>query len=1123
MTKVMKPKKPATKVAAKAAAPAKKAVKPTKKVAAPEEPVLKKTKVAKTVKQIIKDVADRQDSYLKERANIKNGETIDIDLSTVANLEYLEYGTAVIEDRAIFSGIDGLKPVSRRSLYAIHQLGLNNKAKADKSAKAVGATLGNYHPHGDSACLHGSTMIPFIDESPKTIASLAQSNAGPRKVIAFDEVLQKFVQAEAWGWRETKQVTEFLQVILSSGECLQLTSDHKVLKNTGWVEAGGLYVGDEIIGGTIQFGLNPVLVSKFGSSNIDDISTTAFPKLGYTKIQNTQDCRFPASEHNKVVAIRKVKLDEPIPVYDFSVDTHHNMIVYTSDGEKSGNFSVVHNCYEAMVTAASKVNIPMIEGEGNWGTMTEGAAAMRYCFTKDTKVLTEDGLVDFETLAKRAGVYQKTGEADFTVKILGSDTWENTSHVVCSGKQDIVEVVAGPHRVTCTPNEPFMVLTKLGYRWKEAQFLDNSDYVCFPRNELEKEGLDFNLNQTYALLGIILGAEAKITGNNFSMELSEDACLRFFDLLPTTYYAEVEFTANAKKFAGQTTYSITTTSEKLAKGLDSFGIKKVAARRGLPPALFGTDKRYLPTFLTSYFDTAACLLNVANDTSTILIPAIAEKLGQDICLVLANYFKIYVSKTFNTRLQISGYTNLREFSQFGTKFLDQIVFVPDDGDTIPNCEAFGIPNFEQDQLRSDFLQICKTKPSLGAMAKSAQRRDYHYERVTAVLEKGKDWVYDLTVPNQKSFIANGFVVHNTNLKLSKYSDAIFFDKFYLPTIDWVPNYDGSTVEPLVLPALLPNAIINGNFGMAPGVNTRSPMFGLQSVMDVIQETLDAGGICTPEICMGLEFTTYGGGKAVRNKSNRETFLDFFKTGKGKVQFESTATTISKTNSIRFNLFAPISDMTKAMTKIESIKGVQHTSDDSEKSDPFKTAFVVTFVKSLKGDALDAAISEVHAVLKSNYTYDVKVTDRLVKPDGTAGAKLRSTNIPTIINDWLAFRIGIEKKACAHWTKENEKIIAYQELMRLAIANLDLIIKHVKNKKLTDEALLKALAKDLKITTEQANQILARNLRQLRHLEDSKLSEVIKTAQAEIKSLSKRSKNPTSYIKEHLKVLQKTLI
>lgn len=85
---------------------------------------------------------------------------------------YLNYSMYVIMDRALpFIG-DGLKPVQRRIVYAMSELGLNNTAKYKKSARTVGDVLGKYHPHGDSACYESMVLMaqpfsyryPLVDE-----------------------------------------------------------------------------------------------------------------------------------------------------------------------------------------------------------------------------------------------------------------------------------------------------------------------------------------------------------------------------------------------------------------------------------------------------------------------------------------------------------------------------------------------------------------------------------------------------------------------------------------------------------------------------------------------------------------------------------------------------------------------------------------------------------------------------------------------------------------------------------------------------------------------------------------------------------------------------------------------
>lgn len=89
-------------------------------------------------------------------------------LSTFTENAYLNYSMYVIMDRALpFIG-DGLKPVQRRIIYAMSELGLNATAKYKKSARTVGDVLGKYHPHGDSACYEAMVLMaqPFSYRYP---------------------------------------------------------------------------------------------------------------------------------------------------------------------------------------------------------------------------------------------------------------------------------------------------------------------------------------------------------------------------------------------------------------------------------------------------------------------------------------------------------------------------------------------------------------------------------------------------------------------------------------------------------------------------------------------------------------------------------------------------------------------------------------------------------------------------------------------------------------------------------------------------------------------------------------------------------------------------------------------
>ncbi|WP_281645831.1 DNA topoisomerase IV subunit A [Parendozoicomonas sp. Alg238-R29] len=114
-------------------------------------------------------------------------------LKAYTEMAYLNYSMYVILDRALPHIGDGLKPVQRRIIYAMSELGLKNSAKHKKSARTVGDVLGKYHPHGDSACYEAMVLMaqpfsyryPLVDgqgnwgspDDPKSFAAMRYTEA----------------------------------------------------------------------------------------------------------------------------------------------------------------------------------------------------------------------------------------------------------------------------------------------------------------------------------------------------------------------------------------------------------------------------------------------------------------------------------------------------------------------------------------------------------------------------------------------------------------------------------------------------------------------------------------------------------------------------------------------------------------------------------------------------------------------------------------------------------------------------------------------------------------------------------------------------------------------------------
>ncbi|MDD3449676.1 MAG: DNA topoisomerase IV subunit A [Gammaproteobacteria bacterium] len=135
-------------------------------------------------------------------------------LKTFTEKAYLDYSMYVILDRALPHIGDGLKPVQRRIVYAMSELGLRSGAKHKKSARTVGDVLGKYHPHGDSACYEAMVLMaqpfsfryPLVDgqgnwgsqDDPKSFAAMRYTEArlAPFADLLLAEVGQGTVD---WG------------------------------------------------------------------------------------------------------------------------------------------------------------------------------------------------------------------------------------------------------------------------------------------------------------------------------------------------------------------------------------------------------------------------------------------------------------------------------------------------------------------------------------------------------------------------------------------------------------------------------------------------------------------------------------------------------------------------------------------------------------------------------------------------------------------------------------------------------------------------------------------------------------------------------------------------------------
>jgi topoisomerase-4 subunit A len=148
---------------------------------------------------------------LSELSNFESNETLS--LKDYTEKAYLNYSMYVILDRALPHIGDGLKPVQRRIIYAMSELGLKASAKYKKSARTVGDVLGKFHPHGDSACYEAMVLMaqpfsyryPLVDgqgnwgapDDPKSFAAMRYTES---RLSKYADLLLREVSQGTVDW-----------------------------------------------------------------------------------------------------------------------------------------------------------------------------------------------------------------------------------------------------------------------------------------------------------------------------------------------------------------------------------------------------------------------------------------------------------------------------------------------------------------------------------------------------------------------------------------------------------------------------------------------------------------------------------------------------------------------------------------------------------------------------------------------------------------------------------------------------------------------------------------------------------------------------------------------------------
>ncbi len=354
-------------------------------------------------------------------------------------------------------------------------------------------------------------------------------------------------------------------------------------------------------------------------------------------------------------------------------------------------------------------------------------------------------------------------------------------------------------------------------------------------------------------------------------------------------------------------------------------------------------------------------------------------------------------------------------------------------------------------------------------------------------------------PNDpKSFAAMRY----TESRLSKYAQ-IFLSELDQGTVEWVPNFDGTIDEPVILPARLPNVLLNGSTGIAVGMATSILPHNLREVAKALIHLIDNEDADITQICKFIKGPDFPTGAEIITPASE--IKEIYRKGRGRIKMR--ATFHIEDNEIIYTALPHHASTEKIHEQIvnqmdaKKLPMVTDIRDESDHEDP--TRLVVT-PRSNRVD-LTALTDHLFATtdLERSFSFNMNV----IGIDGRPKVK----NLLEFLSEWLEFRADtIRKKLNFRLKKISERIHILQGLL-IAFLNIDDVIKIIRSY----DKPKKELVKKFFLTDVQAAAILDIRLRQLAKLEEIKLKAELEDLEAQKENLEQILNNEKRF-KDYMK-------
>lgn len=321
----------------------------------------------------------------------------------------------------------------------------------------------------------------------------------------------------------------------------------------------------------------------------------------------------------------------------------------------------------------------------------------------------------------------------------------------------------------------------------------------------------------------------------------------------------------------------------------------------------------------------------------------------------------------------------------------------------------------------------------------------------------------------KSFAAMRY----TEARLSRYSEVLL-SELGQGTADWVPNFDGTLNEPAVLPARLPNLLLNGTTGIAVGMATDVPPHNLREVASACVHLLDEPHASIEQLCEhipGPDFPT-----EAEIVTPRADLLKIYESGRGSVRMRAVYR-IEDGDVVITALphqvsGAKVLEQIAVQMQAKKLPMVADLRDESDHENPCR---IVIIPRSNRVD-VEGLMQHLFATTDLESSYRVNLN--IIGLDGKPQVK----NLHALLSEWLVFRIGTVRRRLQFRLDKVEKRLHLLEGLLIAFLNLDEVIHIIR----TEDQPKPVLMERFGLTEVQADYILDTRLRQLARLEEMKI-------------------------------------